>query len=271
MRFKYSFLFFIFLSFSLLGNNKFVAISGFVVDKEYRLGNAQVSFFNSENKVYTTQTNMSGNFNISLPKNKYRVVVKKKGYTSLEENSFFVDYIFNEPEPLILNMIDNRILISGRIINEKGNSVRNANIKVKIGENLENLKSDQNGFFSFQGKEGLISIFATKQGFYGNGTAILIQNEKYVNDISIKLEEKTYFLSGTLSDGISYLKNTPVEIVNSLNNKTISQATTNEYGIFEFRDINYYKDVYFKVPTSKFRSESFTLNRDFRQFNIFTK
>lgn len=271
MRYKYFLIFFIFISFSLFGNNKFVAISGAVVDKEYRLGNAQVSFFNSENKVYSTKTNMSGNFSINLPQNKYRVTVQKKGYSSLEKENYFVDYIFNKPDFLILNMIDNRILISGRIINQKGNSIKNANIKVKIGENLENLKSDNNGFFSFQGKEGLISIFATKDGFYGNGTAILIQNEKYINDISIKLEEKTYFLSGTLSNGKDFLKNTQIDIINGLTNKIISTTKTNEFGIFQFRDINYYKNVYFKISSSKFRSESFTLDKDFRQYNIFTK
>ncbi|WP_297404317.1 carboxypeptidase-like regulatory domain-containing protein [uncultured Cetobacterium sp.] len=271
MRFKYFFVFFIIFSFSLFGRDNFISISGFVVDKEYRLGNAKISFFNSENKVYSTKTNINGNFTVTLPKNKYRVTVKKTGYSSLENTDLFVDYIFNNPEPLILNMVDNKILVSGRILNQNGNSIKNANIKVKIGENLENLKSDNNGFFSFQGKEGLISIFATKKGYYGNGTALLIEKEKYINDISIKLEEKTYFLSGTLSNEDSFLKNTEIEIINGLTNKKISKVRTNEYGIFEFRDIRYFKNVYFKVPIYKFRSESFTLNKDFRQYNIFTK
>ncbi|WP_297597865.1 carboxypeptidase-like regulatory domain-containing protein [uncultured Cetobacterium sp.] len=269
MRLKFSILFFIFFSLVILGNTNFVNIHGFVTDKEFRLGNATVSFHDSTNKVKSVKTDINGSFNIQLQKNKYRVSVKKNGYTSLLGDNYFVDYIFNKPKPLILSMTNNKISIYGKVFSDNGDFIKDANVKIKIGENLENIKTNSNGIFYFEGEVGLISIFAEKIGYYGNGTSLLIKNEKFINDISIILQEKTFYISGALVDRNNFLKNLEIELINASNNKLISKVTTNSDGLFEFRNIRFYEKAYFKISNINFRSEDFIINRDLRQFNIF--
>lgn len=269
MRVKFSILFFLFISLVILGKTNFITAHGFVADKEFRLGNATVSFYDSTNQVKSVKTDINGNFKIQLKKNKYRVSVKKNGYTSLLGNECFVDYIFNQPEPLILNMTNNKISIYGKVFSENGDFIADANVKVKIDERLENLKTNSNGVFEFKGEVGLISIFADKTGYYGNGTSLLIQNEKFINDISIILQEKTFYISGALVDGNNFLKNLEIQLINASNNKLISRVTTNSDGLFEFRNIHLYEEAYFKISSINFRSQNFPINKDLRQFNIF--
>ncbi|MGL4633409.1 carboxypeptidase-like regulatory domain-containing protein [Cetobacterium sp.] len=270
MRFKLFLCFILVFSLRTFTQNEIVNISGFVTDKEFRLGNATVFFSNSSNVVKTVKSDINGNFSIKLPKNKYRIIVKKEGYTSLIGDDFFVDYIFNEPKQLILNMTDNKIHIYGKIINKFGETIKNADVKIKVGENLIDLKSNSNGEFSFEGQIGLVSIFAQKDGFYGNGTSMLIQNEKFINDISITLEAKTFYISGALVKNNNYLKDTYLELINGSNNKVISTIKTTKDGLFEFRDILTYEKAYFRIPNLGYKSEIFTINKDLRQFNIFT-
>ena len=270
MRFKLFLCFIIVFSLRTFTQNEIVNISGFVTNKEFRLGNASISFFNSSNLVKTVKSDINGNFNTTLPKNKYRVTVEKEGYNSLVGDNFFVDYIFEEPKQLILNMADNKIKVYGRIINKFGEPIKNVDVRIKIGETLMDLTSDSLGNFNFEGQIGLVSIFAEKEGFYGNGTSMLIQNEKLINDVSIVLEAKTFYISGALVKENNYLKDTYLELVNASNNKVISTIKTSKDGLFEFRNILTYEKAYFRIPSLKYKSEPFTINKDLRQFNIFT-
>lgn len=269
MRFKLFLYFILSLSLIVFAENDHIKVTGIVADKEFRLGNATVCFFNSSNDIVCTKSDINGNFNISLPKNKYRVTVKKNGYTSLVGDNFFVDYIFEKSKPLILNMTNNKITIIGKVIDQNNDIVQNAEVKVKIGEKLENILTDSNGNFSFKGETGLISIFANKLGFYGNGTSLLIENEKFVNDISITLQAKTFYISGAVVKGNSYIQNTQLELINASNNKVISTLNTSDDGLFEFRNILFYEKAYFRIPKFNFKSNTFSINQDLRQFNIF--
>ncbi|WP_418965254.1 carboxypeptidase-like regulatory domain-containing protein [Cetobacterium sp.] len=270
MRFKLFLCFILAFSLSLFGENKTITISGFVTDKEFRLGDATVCFFDSSNRVNCVKSGINGEFSIELPKNKYRITVKKDGYTSLVGDNFFVDYIFDPPERLVLNMTDNKIAIYGKVINNFGEPIKDAQVKVKIGEELLDINTNSSGIFFFQGHVGLISIFAQKSGFYGNGVSLLIQNEKFINDISIALEAKTFYISGALVRGNNYLKDVDLELINGSNNKIIASIKTSKDGLFEFRDILNYEKAYFRVPSLGFKSKTFTINKDLRQFNIFT-
>ena len=183
MRFKLFLCFILAFSLSLFGENKTITISGFVTDKEFRLGDATVCFFDSSNRVNCVKSGINGEFSIELPKNKYRITVKKDGYTSLVGDNFFVDYIFDPPERLVLNMTDNKIAIYGKVINNFVEPIKDAQVKVKIGEELLDINTNSSGIFFFQGHVGFISIFAKKSVFYGNGVSLLIQNEKFIINI----------------------------------------------------------------------------------------
>ncbi|MGL5000198.1 MAG: hypothetical protein ACRC6J_00535 [Cetobacterium sp.] len=269
MRFK-PFLWFIFVfSFNVFAQNNKIQVSGFVTDKEFRLGNATVNFFNSSNKIKSIKTNINGSFYTELPKNKYRITVEKDNYTSLIGDNFFVDYIFEEVKPLVLSMTNNKISIFGQAINKFGEPIKDAEVKIKIKDELINLNTNSEGIFFFEGQIGLISILIEKDGFYGNGASLLIQNERFINDISIVLEAKTYYISGALVQNNIYLKNTSLELINSKNNKIISTIQTNKDGLFEFRDILNYNDAYFRIPKHNYKSNTFKIDKDLRHFNIF--
>ncbi|MGL4802454.1 MAG: carboxypeptidase-like regulatory domain-containing protein, partial [Cetobacterium sp.] len=83
MRFRLFLCFIFVISLNILAQNKTITISGFVTDKEFRLGDATVCFFNSSNQVKCIKSDINGEFSIELPENKYRITVKKDGYTSL--------------------------------------------------------------------------------------------------------------------------------------------------------------------------------------------
>ncbi|MGL4998614.1 MAG: hypothetical protein ACRCZL_01960 [Cetobacterium sp.] len=269
MRFK-PFLWFIFVfSFNVFAQNNKIQVSGFVTDKEFRLGNATVNFFNSSNKIKSIKTDINGSFYTELPKNKYRITVEKNNYTSLIGDSFFVDYIFEEVKPLVLSMTNNKISIYGKALNKFGEPIKDAEVKIKMKENLINLNTNSEGLFFFEGQIGLISILIEKDGFYGNGASLLIQNERFINDISIVLEAKTFYISGALTQNNLYLKNTLLELVNSKNNKIISTVETTKDGFFEFRDILTYDNAYFRIPKYNYKSNLFKIDKDLRQFNVF--
>ncbi|MGL5378108.1 MAG: carboxypeptidase-like regulatory domain-containing protein [Cetobacterium sp.] len=268
---SYFFIWFIFV-FSLNSFSNFtdtITVSGIVLDKEFKLGNATVNFFNSSSKFKSIKTDINGKFSLELPKNKYRITVKKNNYKSLIGDDFFVDYFFEEKQNLVLNMSNNDILISGKAINKFGEPIIDAQVRVKIKEELINLNTDSNGIFFFQGKIGLTSILVNKEGFYGNGASLLIQNENFINDVSIILEEKTFYISGSIIRGNYYIKDTTIELINALNNKIIATTKTSKDGVFEFRNILSYENAYIRIPKYKYISNKFKMKSDLRQFNLF--
>ncbi|MGL4987775.1 MAG: hypothetical protein ACRCYT_00155 [Cetobacterium sp.] len=268
---SYFFIWFIFV-FSLNTFSNFtdtITVSGVVLDKEFKLGNATVNFFNSSSKFKSIKTDINGQFSLELPKNKYRITVEKTNYNSLIGDDFFVDYIFEKEKYLVLNMSNNDILISGKTINKFGEPIIDAQVKIKIKEELINLNTDSNGVFFFKGKIGLISILINKEGYYDNGASLLIQNETFINDISITLEEKTFYISGSIVKGNYYIKDTTIELINAFNNKIISTTKTSKDGIFEFRDILNYENAYIRIPEYKYISSKFKMKSDLRQFNLF--
>lgn len=263
-------LFLIYFCFSIfIFSNEVIEVKGFVTEKDFKLGDATVTFYNSKNSPKKVKTNIDGSFNVQLEKNKYRVEVEKEGYTFIEGDEFFIDLIFNEYNPLILNMKSDKLIVSGKVIDDEGVPLKNSKIRVKMGVNSKTLISDEKGNFSFEGDEGLISIYVEKNGYFSNGTSLLVQNEEYINDLVVKLEKKNFYISGLISQENNFLKNEKIQLVNGSDNKIVMEIFSNEEGFYNFPDVPFLEDAYFVVPDLKYRSENFQLTEDLRQFNLF--
>lgn len=260
---------YIYISIFSFAQDELITVTGTVLNKNYKLGETKICFYNSENVSRCIKSNIDGSFSILIPKNRYRVTAEKKNYTSLLGDNFFVDYKYNEVKPLIINMMNNKINIYGSVVNQNGKTLSNVDLKIKMGSELKEIKTNKNGEFKFLGHNGLISIFAQKKGYYGNGVSLLVEDEKFINNILISLETKTFYIAGLLIKNNNYLKKVKLELINAKNNKIISSVATTKDGSFEFRDVLFYEKVYLKVSSVNYKSNVFSIKKDMKNLNIF--
>ncbi|MGL6154765.1 MAG: hypothetical protein ACRC0W_06485 [Cetobacterium sp.] len=273
------YLFFIFSTCSFSQNNeissyeKTIKIQGVVFDGNYSIGNATISFINSENIVFNTKSDFAGNFNITLPKNRYRILGEKYGYEMVKDQNTFYDFTRKKDNyslDILLKQIPS--IIEGRVLDEDGNPIKNAKITIKSKENLDVIKSDNFGMFRLEVPMGLISIFAEKNGYFGNGTAILLESESLRNNIAINLQRKFFSISGVLTNSVESLGNKTIYLIDSNNKKILGKTVTSPIGYYEFLNIPGQSKVKIVVDIKeykKFSSDEIIVNSNINKFNIF--
>lgn len=158
-------------------------------------------------------------------------------------------------------------IISGKITDTSGQPLSNVLIRAVNDKKLVEIYSKKNGEFSFPYTEGIISIFVEKDGFYGAGTSIFTKENSDSKKINLKLEKKNFFLSGSLANGINFIKNAKVDLYDVDKRKVIASTTSNDEGFYNFSDLPFIKNAILKVNNHS--SEVFSLNKDFANFNIF--
>lgn len=158
-------------------------------------------------------------------------------------------------------------VLTGKITDKKGIPISNVDIKAKNGLNYFEVKTDKKGRFSLNCNNGIISILAEKNGFYNKGATFFIDKKIGKKNINISLERKFFYVSGMVTDGKNYLKNRKVELYDSESKKLVASTFSNTDGIFDFVDIPFIEKAFFKVENSN--TNTFILNKDFQNFNIF--
>lgn len=127
--------------------------------------------------------------------------------------------------------------------------------------------SKKNGEFSFPYVDGFISIFAEKNGFYGSGASIFAKKNSNLNKINLILEAKDFFISGSLTDGINFIKNTKIDLYDINKNKIVASTFSNNEGFYNFLDLPFIEKTILIV--GNYKSEVFCLDKDYLNFNIF--
>lgn len=158
-------------------------------------------------------------------------------------------------------------IISGKITDTSGQPISNTLIYTINNSKLTKIHSKKNGEFSFPYTEGIISIFAKKDGFYGTGTSIFAKKNSVFKKINLKLEAKNYFISGSIANGVNFIKNTKIDLYDIDKGKIIASTTSNDDGFYNFSDLPFIKNAVLKVKNHS--SVVFSLNKDFTNFNIF--
>lgn len=255
-------------------SEKFIKVNGIVKNMEYSLGNATVTFINSENKVYNTKSDFAGNFTIFLPKTRYKVLGEKPGYTMEKFNQMFYDFSkFKESTNIVINLAQIPSLIQGRVIDENGNPIKKAKVMIKFKDSIKTIETDHFGMFSSDAPSGLISIFVEKDGYFGNGTAIFLENETLRNNISIKLQRKFYSISGVLTDGIEPLSNETIYLLDGKSKKILEKTQSSINGYYEFLNIPGASTVNILVPEipgyKKLITPNIEVHENINKYNLF--
>ncbi|MBC2856276.1 MAG: carboxypeptidase-like regulatory domain-containing protein [Cetobacterium sp.] len=251
-----------------------IKISGIVKSKDVSLGNTQVSFINSENEIFSTQADFAGRFSIYLPKTKYRIVAEKFGYRLENPNKMMQNFLKDGNEKsLVIEMIKFPSVVEGRILNQDGEPIPKASVKIKAGENTIDIQANEFGIFNSETPSGLVSIFATKSGYFGNGVAVLLEEEILRNNITIMLQKKLHSISGVVSDGVEAMQDLEILLIDRNSNFILQKTKTNNIGFYELLDIPSQKNVLLKIKgTDKnedFISQSIKVDSNIKNYNIF--
>lgn len=255
-------------------SEKLIKINGIVKYKNVSVGNTNVSFINSQNEIISTKTDFSGKFSISLPKTKYRIIGEKFGYRMEKKDSQPYDFSNKENNDfIIINLTKLPTVLEGRIIDQNDHPVPMAEVKIKSGDTLKTIQANRFGIFQTEIPEGLISVYAEKPGYFGNGTAVLVVDEILRNNLVISLQQKLFSISGVVSDGYEALANKEIFLIDANTKFTLAKTKSSEIGYYEFLNIPGEKNVEIKVPGSEnyssYLSEDIKVESNIKNYNIF--
>lgn len=246
-------------------------VKGKVTSNGLNLGSTHVSFTNSENISYNFISNILGEFTAYLPKGKYKITAERIGYSLNKKNSIIYDFTNTTlPYNIKLELDELPSSISGRAVDELGNSIPYPKFTFKNGNNFFSITGDEFGMFRTPVSSGIVTVIAQKPGYLQNGIVRKIENNSSITNIEIPLTREKYSISGIVTDGIKALKNVEVELRGEDLEK-IASTTTDENGFYEFYKFPSNLKVFVGVSENKKlikRSEVIDLNKNFTNFNL---
>lgn len=248
-----------------------VVVNGTVKSNEMNIGGAEVQFIDSENRGYTFSSDFLGRFTAYLPKGNYRIKANKFGYMADRKNALVYEfYSSTVPYNISINLTEIPSFIEGRVIDDRGNPVIDADITIKNGTETYHLKADEFGKFRQTVEAGIVTLICNKSGFIQNGAIRKIDSQSSITNLEIILTKTKFNIQGVVTDGVKALANIPISIHDEDINR-IATVVSNETGYYEFNNIEGDKDVYISVadPSYKrYRTELFRLDRNINDFNL---
>lgn len=255
----------IFLLTLLIATNIFastVSVKGILKLDDTNLGAVKINFINSQNKIFSTESNIYGDFKIELQNAKYRVEIGNYGYILNKENDIVYDFSDKNKDNFItLNVSEKSSRVSGKVINNNFDPISNSKISLKVNNsNYENW-TDQSGNFSFVIPSGIFILTAEYEGFLSQSVVKNIPKASSINNITIILNPVQYAISGVITDGVRALSNIDVSLF-SEEGDLITTVTSSENGYYEFLSLNSSNKYYFVINNknyNKYSSESILL------------
>lgn len=218
-------------------------ISGKVIDAANNpVPNAKVIFIESANNKKTDLlTGLDGTFSGNVERGNYSVSASKEGYTSSGSINFTVDSIVSKlSKPLVITY--NMVSITGKIINEDGNPIQLATVKISQGDLSYEINTDENGSFSFNLSPGTWVLDIKKNGFISPAT------KTYYLTAGNNLSDQVFTLISRANQVSGY-----VYLVNNING---------QISLVPFKDVTVYATpvIGTHVSTVSTSSGQFTLN-----------
>lgn len=251
-----------------------VFVEGTLKIDDMYLGGGEVLFTNVENRSFSLTSDFSGKFKGKIPSGKYRVSVKKFGYSLKKERQLLYDFTKEDGKfNLNLELEEAPSFIEGRVVDEKNNPVHNSEVTIKNGEKKEKYFTDNFGKFSGMSNPGLAVIQVEKEGFFSKGIVRRVEKFSTISNLKIQIKKKKYSISGILSDGIRAIKSEKIDLINSSGVRFASTLSGNN-GYFEFLDIPGTEKFYIsikKIGFIPYTSREFVLTENITNFNPILK
>lgn len=242
-------------------------ISGKVITEKAFLGGVTINFDDGFGNIFTTKTNIEGDYSVSLPENNYMVKAEKIGYQLLGEHSIFVN---ENSGNYNINMGEIGSYLSGIIVDQDNKPLKN--VEVTFGSSLSEsltVESNELGLFKAQVPKGMVLIRASKDGYYSSGTLKRVENYSTMEGIKIELKQKVGLIKGYLVNNIKAAENFNLKLFNS-NGEFLGNSKTNEKGFYEFASLPIWDKYYISIEKNEkeyYRSEIITIKEN-EKFNL---
>lgn len=248
-----------------------VIITGTVKSNGMNIGGTEIQFVDSQNRGYSVTSDFLGRFTAYLPKGDYRIKADRFGYRLDKRNALVYEFHSSaKPYNISINLSEISSFVEGRVVDDKGNPVIDADITIKNGAETSHFKTDEFGKFKKTVEAGIVTLICNKPGFIQNGAIRKIDRQSSITNLEIVLIKTKFNIEGVVTDGVKALVNIPVTIHDEDINK-IATVVSNENGYYEFNGIEGDKDVYISVsdPSYKrYKSELFRLDKNIDDFNL---
>ncbi|MBS9775498.1 MAG: hypothetical protein KGV57_00205 [Fusobacterium sp.] len=246
-----------------------ININGSTKNNEKFIPNVSIFFIDKNDNIFETKSDNSGKFSISIPKNNYSINIAKDFFRISEEN--LKSYNFKNNNFLDIKLKNSNSFLDGFVVDKNENPIPNARITVKSDNFSSIIFSDVSGKFSTYLKSGIFTILVSKYGYSTIGFIREFKENSNINNKKIILNSFNFFLRGTVTDGISSLKNIEVSLHNKFLKK-IDSTVTDKDGIFYFYKIPLEESFFLLVNNKnykKYKSKPLKFNKKIKNKIIF--
>lgn len=142
-------------------------INGQVVDQNgFPVENVTVSFTGvASGDLSTTNTSSAGIFSKNVPAGTFRISATKAGYRASIPITVSVLENQSISLPVPLRIINDHVSISGRVTNQDGIPISQAEVKATLGTQSHSIVTNGDGRWSLALSEGVWTVSASKEGF----------------------------------------------------------------------------------------------------------
>lgn len=258
-----------FLNFFL--NFSSIEIRGHVFREKLSLGGVDVVFTDVDNNSYTFKTDFSGRFLGYLPSRKYKVSIDRYGYKLKADQDLIYNFIDNNSfEYLDLEVVEVKSLIKGSVVDDLGETIKDASVDIKVDDKVFNLTSDSYGRFQWEVDPGIVFIKAKKDGYSHRGIVERVEKASTLSNLQITMRRNLFYIKGIITTGVIPIKKERIDIITSEGERIASTLSGNN-GYFEFFDIPASEGIFIKSAIEgyqPFSSDEMSLDKNIENFTI---
>ncbi|MCK5779858.1 MAG: hypothetical protein KAH04_02510 [Psychrilyobacter sp.] len=240
-------------------------IRGVIKNNNQFIGGVTLAFTDVNNKVYNTNSDFVGSFSIDLPPQKYKITIKKPGFTLNKKQDLIYDFSIAKNR-YNLNLLATELpsSIDGIVYDNMKKPLPDALISLKSGDIVIKLKSNKFGEFSVPILPGMIFIKVEKDGYKSVGIVRKLERFSTLSGLNVTLSPYLANISGIISNDFFSLKKTPLKLRDTKGN-VVANTLSNSIGYYEFSDIKTNENYFISVGVQSYKhyfSSHFYLDRE---------
>lgn len=173
-------------------------VSGIAQDSDgAALDNVRVVMQSGDRVVRTVLTDSRGRFSFSVAPGRYSVTGSLDGYADAVQEIDVEPGAQLQLSALVLEPV--AAFVTGRVINESGQSVQLATLRAESGSMSQEVTTDGDGVFNLTLAAGRWALSASKEGFLGaNPVQVTLQRGDRISGVLVVLTEQASQVSGTV-------------------------------------------------------------------------
>lgn len=248
---------------------KLSKINGIVKSDEALIGKAKITL-NGLNGTIEAFSDIEGNFSLTVPNGFYKITINKTGYKEVSQEI----NIEGKSNSLSYNLEEIPSIIKGRILNSKGQGIKNEGFYIKNKEKDIFVKTDNNGFYEASVYSGLAFLKINILGYFPTGRVEKVDSFSSKTIDNIILTEKIGSISGTITNAVIPIPNSTVKLYDFKGNYYASTKSDSK-GFFSLDNIRSDIEYFIEIENSnyfKYKSPSFIIsNGKNKNFTIILK